>query len=128
MKKQQIFNKACVHLAQQKRSTWSIAGQCLYLSPEGLMCTVGCLMSPQQLESYGSYKGYVELLEAHARKAGDLVMADFLQSNQPLLESLQQDHDGDACDVVEMRDRLSSTARTFGLNAGAVAQVKEWNG
>lgn len=128
MKKQQIFDKACDHLAQQKRSTWSIDGQCVYLSPQGLKCTVGCLMSPQQLEEYGSYRGYVELLEAHARKAGDSVMADFLQSNHPLLEALQQDHDGDACDVVEMRNRLTATAKTFGLNTGAVAQIKEWNG
>lgn len=128
MGNQQIFDKACVHLAQQKRSTWSIDGQCVYLSPEGLKCTVGCLMSPQQLEEYGSYEGCVELLEAHSRTAGDEVMADFLCSNQPLLEALQQAHDGDECDAAGMRTRLSDVARTFGLNAGAAAKIKEWNG
>lgn len=128
MTNQQIFDKACLHLAQQKRSTWSIDGQCVYLSPDGLKCTVGCLMSPQQLESHGSYRGYVELLEVHTRKAGDLVMADFLQSNQPLLEALQQAHDGDECNAAGMRTRLSEVAQTFELNAGAVAQIQEWNG
>lgn len=128
MSNQQIFDKACTHLAQQKRSTWSIDGQCVYLSPEGLKCTVGCLMSPQQLEEYGSYEGYVSLLEEHAREAGDLVMSDFLRDNRPILEALQKAHDADKCDVVEMSVRLTAVARTFDLDSGAVAQIEEWNG
>lgn len=128
MNQQQIFDKACTHLAQQKRSTWSIDGQCVYLSPAGLKCTVGCLMSKEQLKEYGSYKGYVALLESHARQSGDLVMADFLRDNGPILEALQVAHDGGKCDAIEMRDRLSAVARTFSLWDGAETQIKEWYG
>lgn len=129
MNQQQILDEVCTHLAQQKRSTWSIDGQCVYFSPvDDLKCNIGCLMSKEQLVKYGDYKGYVRMLEQHARQAGDSTMSDFLRDNHDLLEQLQKDHDGDACDVVEMRNRLTSTARAFGLNTGAVAQIKEWNG
>lgn len=128
MNQQQILNKACEHLAHQKRTTWSIAGTCLYLSPEGLKCTVGCLMSEEQLKAYGSYEGYVSLLETHAREAGDSVMADFLRDNRSILEALQKAHDGDKCDAREMRVRLIGVARTFGLDDTAVNKIEEWDG
>lgn len=128
MNQQQILNKACGHLAHQKRSTWSVDGQCVYLSPDGLKCTVGCLMSPEQLKQYGGYKGYVALLESHARQGGDLDTADWLRDNIDLLTALQDAHDGDKCDAREMRVRLIAVARTFYLDDGVVAQIEEWNG
>lgn len=85
-------------------------------------------MSKEQLANYGSYKGYVSLLESNARQSGDLGLADFLRDNQQILEELQKAHDGDKCDVIEMRDRLSAVARTFNLNYDSVAKIQEWNG
>lgn len=126
--KQQMFDKVCTHFSLQKRSTWSIDGQCTYRSLDGLMCPVGCLLSDEQLKRYGSYKGPVALLEAHARQSGDLETADFLQANLVFLQALQDVHDGDMCDIVEMQNRLLVTARTFSLNPEFVAQIEEWNG
>lgn len=128
MNQQQILNRACEHLAEQRCSTWSLDGKCLYLGPTGLKCPVGCFMSAEQLEEYGSYEGYVSMLEAHARDAGDGVMADFLRDNRPILEALQKAHDGDKCDAFGMRVRLYDVARTFVLNDSAVVQIEEWNG
>lgn len=100
----------------------------MYLSPDGLKCTVGCLMSAAQLKRYGSYKGYVALLEVHAWKVGDLDTAAWLRDNMDLFTALQDAHDGDKCDAREMRVRLIGVARTFGLDDTAVNKIEEWNG
>lgn len=91
---QEIFTKVAAHLTtQNKRSTTytpSGSTECLYRTPEGLSCAVGCLISDEH------YSRYLEG-QAVASQPVLLALSDSgIPINVPtakLLEDLQNLHD-----------------------------------
>ena len=64
MNTQQIFDKVATHLLTQNARS-AAEGSCLYRSPSGLKCAVGCLISDSVYATYNIYG------EDHEEKIGN---------------------------------------------------------
>lgn len=78
MTAQEIYDKVCAHLAQQKvrayvRKDGIVPGRCVYKGEDGKMCAVGCLINFDAFPEAASFDGDVqELLDEY-----------FLADNEP---------------------------------------------
>lgn len=91
MKKQEIFDKVATHLLTQgKKSVRGHSSYCMYHSPQGLRCAVGCLIADEhytpELENKSPVDKAVKL--AVRRSVGAVS-----QSAIYLLEDLRKVHD-----------------------------------
>lgn len=92
MDAQAIFNAVATHLFRQGKPAYSFDEHaCMYRTPDGLKCAVGCLI-PDEL--------YTPLMEFQA--AGNLItyasvrgyqLPEFIEANARLLRELQEVHD-----------------------------------
>jgi hypothetical protein len=108
---QSVFNKVAIHLLTQKVQSLDKTGDhCLYHSPEGLKCSVGCLI-PEDHK-------YL-LLET-------LCVIDLLGSKEhvhyKLLSRLQTLHD-DTNYFTNWKDQLTDLAGEMSLNADAISHM-----
>lgn len=92
MNRYEIFQKVKTHLLQQNaRSFGTDEGSCLYKSPDGKKCAVGCLISP---EFYSTKLEYMTvsspiILEAVENSIG----RELDEKDEHLLHKLQSLHD-----------------------------------
>ena len=82
---QQVFDQVVTHLLTQNQQALS-DGMCMYRTPGGLKCAVGCLIPDE------AYDAKMEDMQA------DLVVSDYsslmhLRSHSVLLRDLQRVHD-----------------------------------
>ena len=105
MTQQAVFNKVARHLLKQNRKSMDnkCMCECMYHSPEGLSCAVGCLISKAD---------YRKEMESWAVR--DLVedLPEFLEHLE-LLNSLQKTHD--IKDVADWRASLEKIAEDYNL-------------
>lgn len=122
---QEIFNRVCAHLAQQKGPSKGgpSANGCAYRGAGGRSCAIG-----------GLFPDAAYLPEMEECSARDLVerekrygLAAYIGSNPALLMRLQDAHD-EARDAADLRDRLYYVAEYFGIkDTEAVKAITEWN-
>lgn len=110
MTAQEIYTKVRKHLLTQMAvSKVSRGSHCLYRSPEGLSCAVGCLLDDDlaarldqvSKNGFGDVESIQELLPEN------------LRAHVKLLETLQVVHDKWPPESWE--ERLNAVARTWGL-------------
>lgn len=116
--KQQIFDKVAAHLLQQNAQSVSGA-QCMYRSPNGLMCAVGCLIDNEH------YNPEFESLACTAmpvidalRKSNIISDKDFKDRIEPkstinMLRTIQNMHDSN--DPIHWPNRLEAIALHYEL-------------
>jgi hypothetical protein len=112
MQAQDIFNTVVAHLRKQQAKSNIVSvgrSMCVYCSPEGLKCAVGCLITDEE------YSPDMETGQGvHALLADYPKIADRLGwSNRELLESLQLVHDH--YQVERWEDGLQSVATYYDL-------------
>ncbi len=89
MTAQEVFNKVVTHLRKQGKQSRDTM-RCLYLSPEGLKCAVGCLIPPEDYRKDMEGKTFDCLLSD--RYFHSSLIAKF-NKHRDLLHRLQELHD-----------------------------------
>ncbi len=86
MTKQEIFDTVALHLIKQGKKSVNDIGRCLYRSPEGLKCAIGCLI-PDEV--------YQRSMEGHgvSRLLGNYDSLKFLWPFDAILNDIQRVHD-----------------------------------
>lgn len=114
---QEAFTKMVNHLTKQQGRSFGLAGLCMYRSPDGLMCAVGCLIPDEQYVPQMDGMGGADILggtgtEFLAKDYPELVASMGLQVWQ--LEHMQRVHDCWQPDK-DLQPRLAELAETWGL-------------
>jgi hypothetical protein len=112
---QEIFNKVHDHLLKQNARASKIGldgeTQCMYRTPSGLTCAVGCLIYPN------AYTPLIEGFGCHQQTVRDVLLASDIDASisntRYLLEELQECHD--RVDVKDWASKLSEIAVKFNL-------------
>jgi hypothetical protein len=101
---QQIFNKVAKHLLEQNEKSYN-GLDCVYRSPDGLMCAAGCLIPPHVLVPEGqAFSDLATAIHEESRIA---------HTSLALVQTLQGVHDG--CNPERWPSRLREVADDFGL-------------
>ena len=116
MTKQEIFDTVVTHL--RKQAVRSMRGpDCVYRSPDGLKCAVGCLIPDSEYKS--NWEGYTVLSISEAPENKDF--QSYLKSkvgldNMKLLQALQRAHDNESfAPGHTWEDRFERIAEDFEL-------------
>jgi hypothetical protein len=118
MDKQEDFDKVARHLLRQGRRSVSEEGGCLYRSPDGCMCAVGCLIDDEH------YTREIEHHLIYERRVIDALRGsgvDLLDGVTVMLRSLQVVHDG--VDPLDWAIELRGVARRHRLSTAAIDEV-----
>lgn len=113
MTEQEVFNRVAVHLLSQKKRSEDKFG-CLYRSPEGLKCAIGCLI-PDEKYSPSMERNLVDRL--------DLSLIGLSDIDLWFLESLQSIHD--QYDPTHWLNELSYFAQDWGISEEILEQFRE---
>ena len=128
MDEQTIYDTVCAHLAQQKQRAAS-NGKCLYRTPDGMRCAVGCLI-PDELYDPRMDDPYLfsTAIESVINEFPQLCSL-FSNVRPILLIKLQEVHDSQRHigDPDGLRERLSEVAKELGLTPGAEQAITEWH-
>lgn len=93
MTKQEIFNKVAKHLLTQNEKSQgppSGGSQCMYRSPGGLSCAVGCLIKDEHYNAI--MEGVSAIYNSDVRDALEKSLGP-VENYRSLLNSLQEVHD-----------------------------------
>ena len=92
-----VFNKVSEHLLTQKEQSLDTFGDCLYRSPAGLKCAVGCLIKDEfyseSLEHIYAVGSYTNDWQKPIRKALELSGVPINNEIKDLVQKLQVVHD-----------------------------------
>ena len=123
MTEQEIFDKVCEHLSEQKRRAMNFDGiSCAYLTEGGLKCAVGCLFTEGELETYGkSNFGILNLMRGES-PVPSLEGVDLL-----FLTLLQHIHDNTEEGPKQLRDKLKGLSLRRDLDSSKIDLIQEWN-
>ena len=92
-----IFNKVSEHLLTQNERSRDSWGDCLYRSPAGLKCAVGCLIEDEfyseDLEHIYAVGRYTDEWQKPIRKALELSGVPINDEIKDLVQQLQVIHD-----------------------------------
>lgn len=129
MKKQEIYDKVCKHLAKQKTRAMNkgVDKGCAYRDDDGRKCAVGCLIP---------YNIWKKEVLANGINTGNSVK--YLVANSPwakkefhqreaLLCDLQNIHDRSWHTAESLRESLAATAKKYKIKSGAEQSIKTWN-
>lgn len=113
---QEVFDFIAAHLLKQNQKAMRNGG-CVYRSPTGLMCAVGCLLSDKEYAAIEEGEG--------VRSIAYTVMPSLDDYNPviPLLIDLQDVHDDSA--PCEWLTDLHQLAANRGLNTDALPRLPE---
>jgi hypothetical protein len=121
---QYIFDRVVNHLATQRERAYTV--QCCYKTPDGKMCAVGCLIKSEDyqpaLEGQTMWATAVRTAVSKSLGIPPLEPEDELYL---LLSRLQGVHDH-ARNVVDLQDRLYTTAKMYNLNNESVEMITSW--
>ena len=111
MPPQEIFDTVATHLFTQGRRAFDGVG-CVYRTPEGLSCAVGCLIPDDLYAPEMEGHGVTFLLDEFTE------LPDWFSENLGLLAELQNTHDHDLCwkSTSAMHRALTRVAREYGLS------------
>jgi hypothetical protein len=117
--KKEIFDKVVAHLLTQQAQSKNHYGDCLYRSPDGLKCAVGCLI-PDELYDKEIEGAAVGGCNAPILECANILREILLESGIPdekgiweMLEDLQKIHDNANVDRWE---RALTLARNKHIN------------
>lgn len=125
---QQIFDKVALHLLRQGLVSVNSAGNCLYRSPEGLKCAIGCLIPDERYspDFEGGDANTVDYLIAHNSRFAGALKATGIDTqhhvSRDLLASLQKLHDHTAPRA--WGDVLVGLARAYRLDDSVVTSFQ----
>jgi hypothetical protein len=128
---QQIFDRVYVHLLRQNAKSQEVLGgitTCLYRSPEGLSCAVGCLISDEFYSPAIENSSVLELLYPTLGDGNEVLRRTLegsgidLESSGQLLNRLQRVHDG--FDPANWSKALEVVAEEFGLTLPEMPETK----
>ena len=111
---QKTFDTVATHLLKQGKRAMRVSGTCLYRTPDGLKCAVGCLI-PEEMYSPDMEENVVTSLLEKFPKLHDVPL---INGFSKLLRELQGLHDG--WDVRDWPQGLREIAARFGLNTAAI--------
>lgn len=117
-KPQGIFDRVVSHLAKQGRPAYHSQGGCLYRTPEGLSCAVGCLIPDSVYKFSMEGMSILGLIEAEYIKME-------LDGTTELIFALQRAHD-QAKSKDDLISRLTHIACEFSLKSRAVRSITTW--
>jgi hypothetical protein len=125
---QQVFDFVATHLFAQGRQAKDIDGSCMYRSPEGNACAVGCLIPDDMYKSEMEFRGVVRLVETAALRG--YTVPDLIKDKISLLYKLQQTHDlNQNWESTEaMRKALTTVANHFKLNKNTLETLSFTDG
>lgn len=128
MTKQEIYDKVCAHLAQQKTRSMK-DGACAYRGDDGKMCAVGCLI-PARMYRKRMEKDEDGMPGCPVNQLFRLFPAveSLLGSEHiDLLTELQDNHDFKPSPTDPIQPRLVRIAKRNGITPGAEQAITEWN-
>lgn len=111
MTRQEMFDKAALHLLKQGAKSSDAAGSCYYRAPSGFQCAVGCLI-PDEL-----YRPRMEGLGVHSVVTDEPLLHDHIPDLY-LASELQSIHD--EAKPEDWKCELIALARDAGLSAAAI--------
>jgi hypothetical protein len=120
MTKQEIFDTVALHLIKQGKKSVNDIGRCLYRSPEGLKCAIGCLI-PDEV--------YQRSMEGHgvSRLLGNYDSLKFLWPFDAILNALQITHDKTCGEGQTWTDavvlRLRKIAEKYNLSTKIIDEI-----
>ena len=124
MTKQEIYDKVCAHMAQQKRK--SIAEMpygdpgCAYRGDDGRRCNAGLLIADEHYTRKIEGKNLVDELVC-----GALVASGVPFKCLNLISALQAVHDQSKT-AQDAREMLGEYARHYNITPGAEQAITEW--
>lgn len=129
MKKQEIYDKVCKHLAKQKTRAMNdgAGGGCAYRADDGKKCAVGCLIP------YNIWKKEVLANGVNTGNGVDDLMTcsnwakKEFRGHEYLLCDLQHNHDVAWHTAESLREYLAATAKEYKIKPGAEQSIKTWN-
>jgi hypothetical protein len=117
MTNQDIFDTVAIHLIKQGKKSADANGDCLYRSPEGLKCAVGCLIPDEVYDPEMEERVISRLL-------GCYDSLNFLWPYYDLLNDLQRTHDMLLTENQTWKDavilRLYELAEKYNLSTAAL--------
>lgn len=125
---QEAFNKMVAHLATQKQRAWSNAsGSCLYQTPDGLQCVVGCMLSDKAHKDIGmsgkNPNGVGSILSIPSVEK-DLAI-EGVENPLRFYEDMQGAHDS-CTNLASLRHQLDCVAARNGLDPAAISSITAW--
>ncbi len=118
MTEQELFNKVCTHLAQQKKRALDVAKNCRYRTKDGLKCAIGCLIADDR---------YMPELEHFSiRQLRDAGIVGTKDIDITFLASLQSAHDHNAI-LWYLKEELKAIAEDYHLNAKSIDLITDWS-
>jgi hypothetical protein len=127
MNTQEIFNFVVKHLIEQGRPSVDGRGNCVYRSPEGSMCAVGCLIPDEIYDESMESQSIYDLVTIQNRN-----FPDYIADQISILDRLQTCHDFasieyDATDKTKYLQRLSNRlqiiAESFNLDPSIIYEI-----
>lgn len=104
----EIFTKSASHLLKQNKASMGTDHNCMYLSPTGEMCAVGCLINPTAYnKTIESVSVDFEANDAKSKRLRTILTQSGIPNNAKtygLLKRLQVCHDG--MEPKDWEDRL----------------------
>lgn len=129
MEKQEIYDKVCAHLAQQKTRSRGVMEDgrmdCAYRMPDGRRCAIGALIPDSMYvpemdnPSDGESSTVGPLFHRYPEVAAYI-------GHPELCRALQAAHDFSE-DVYHVRRELVGAAQAFDLTPGAEQAITEWS-
>lgn len=127
MTKQEIYDRVCAHLAQQKVQSRITdedgVGKCLYRGPNGTSCAIGCLITDEEYDpkmDIGDGTGVYGMMDFYPH-----IATKFGRENRLFLDALQQAHD-DCYKPEDIKATLMVIAEINELQAGAEQAITQW--
>jgi len=123
---QETFDFIVKHLAEQKKAARNYS-TCLYRTPDGRSCAVGCLLSDEV-----AIKCDARSWDSSIDKVWDDAKAELILSDKDecgaieFYQKMQNAHD-DSSNADELRQRLNSIADLYLLDNSCVSSIQEWS-
>ena len=123
MNAQEIFDKVMTHLATQGHRAINRFNNCVYRSPNGDKCAVGCLIPDDEYTSAFERKSIENIVMiGHVHRP---VLNNILAPQLPLLVELQRLHDNWRGPISKFHYAARQVAKNAGLS-DAVIDTLEW--
>jgi hypothetical protein len=113
---QELFDKAYLGLVAQGKRSYE--NGCKYRTKDGLKCAVGFLIDDKTAEEWDNF-GSIDQVKCHIDRED---LPDWLFTNSPMLQRIQQAHDDLADDdafIIEFKHEMANIATSYGLKVPA---------
>ena len=116
MTDQELFDRVVTHLAKQGRRAMARVA-CLYRTPDGLKCAIGCLIPDEK------YRAEMELDPDIWEEV--MEVAGISDEQDWLARQLQRSHDSSTTAEL-LRSNLLATARAYKLDPHLIGTITTW--